>query len=105
MSRDLSCCTVSFRGSVKGPQGVALLHKNLCVDSEFGAVCSSLSTLQFPFGCTDVVDPRSRVVLCDRPGLQWGMLVEELLHQIVIPPTQRENGISVIRICLNSFAK
>ena len=45
MSRDLSCCTVSFRGSVKGPQGVALLHKNLCVDSEFGAVCSSLSTL------------------------------------------------------------
>ena len=105
-AKDISCCTVSFHGSVKGPQGAVLLQRNLPVDSEFGAVCSSLSTLQFLSDCTDaVVDPRSRLVLCDRPGLQWGMLVAELLHQIVMPPTQRENGTSDIRIHLNIFVE
>ena len=105
-AKDVSCCTVSFHGSVKGPQSAALLHKNLPVDSEFGAVCSSLSMSQFLSDCTDVVaDPRSRVVLCDRPGLQWGMLVAELLHQTVMPPTQRENGISDIRIHLDIFVE
>ena len=41
---------VSFSGSVKGLQGVALLHKNLPVNSQFGAVRSSLSKTQSPFG-------------------------------------------------------
>ena len=77
---------VTFGGSVKCLQGVALLHKNLPVNSQFGAyVRSSLSTSQFPFGCTDdVVDPRSRAALRDTPGLEWGMAVEELLRGIVV---------------------
>ena len=77
--------TFTFGGSVKRLQGVALLHKNLPVNSQFGAMRSSLSTSQFPFGCTDVVvDPRSRAALGDTPGLEWGMAVEELLHRIVV---------------------
>ena len=60
---------VTFGSSVKRLQGVALLHKNLPVNSEFGAMCSCLSATQFPFGCTDVVvDPRSRAALSDTPG-------------------------------------
>ena len=79
------CCTVSFGRSVKGLQGVALLHKNLSVDSEFGVVCSSFSMLQLLFGCTDVVvDPRSRTALSDRCGLDWGMDIKELLHWVII---------------------
>ena len=54
-------------------------------NSPFGAMRSSLSTSQFPFGSTDVVvDPRSRAALNDRPGLEWGMVVEELLHRIIV---------------------
>ena len=75
---------VTFGGSVKRLQGVALLHKNLPVNCQFGAMRSSLSTSQFHFGCTDVVDPRSRAALGDTPGLEWGMAVEELLHRIVV---------------------
>ena len=35
---------VTFGGSVMRLQGVALLHKNLPVNSQFGAIGSSLST-------------------------------------------------------------
>ena len=65
---------------MKGLQGVALLHKNLSADSEFGVVCSSFSMSQLLFGCTDVVDPRSRKAPSGRRGLDRGMEVEELLH-------------------------
>ena len=72
---------VTFGGSVKRLQGVALIHKNLPLNSQFGAMRSFLSTSQFPFGCTDVVvDPRSRAALGNTPGLEWGMEAEELLH-------------------------
>jgi len=80
MSSDVFAA-VSFGCSVKGLQGVALLHKNLSADSEFGVVCSSFSMSQLLFGCTDVVvDPRSRTVLSDRRGLDRGIEVEKLLH-------------------------
>ena len=76
---------VTFGGSVKRLQGVALLHKNLPVNSPFGATRSSLSTSQVPFGCRDVVAvPRCGAARSDTPGLEWGMAVEELLHRIVV---------------------
>ena len=35
-----------------------------------------------------VVDPRSTAALNNRPGLEWGMAVEELLLEIVVLPNQ-----------------
>ena len=84
---------VTYGGSVKRLQGVALLHKHLPVNSEFGAMRSSLSTSHFPFGCSDVViDPWSRAALSDTAGLEWGVAVRgaatsnRCTSQPVLPP-------------------
>jgi len=77
--------TVMFGGSVKRLQGVALLHKNLPVNRQFGAVqFSQHVAVPFWLHTDDVVDPWSRAALSDTPGLEWGMAAEELLHRIVV---------------------